>query len=305
MNVLFSSDNNYAQHLGVAIYSLLCNNHDESQVVVYVVDNDIQPENIFRLKEVVSVFTNASIEFIPFAKWKDSLHLNLGWPISLSSYARLFVASMLPMYVDKVIYLDCDMIITASLHELWNYNLGDNIIAAVQDAVSDRIKNAVGLRSEDLYFNAGMLLIDLKSWRAKQYEKKCIDFISNHNGQVTHHDQGVLNGVFRNVWTRLPIKYNVMTIHYFFNLRQINKYFENHSDFYSKDEIEEAKKTPAILHFTPSFTTRPWVKSCKHPKKQYYWQMLSNTPWLESVPEKDLSSIAVRFINWRYRKLPF
>lgn len=305
MNILFSSDNNYAQHLGVAIYSLLNNNREESEIAVYVVDNDIFPDNRSRLKEIIACFQNASIVFIPFTKWKDSLHLNMGWPISLSSYARLFVASMLPIDVEKVLYLDCDMIITASLQDLWNYDLKGNVIAAVQDAVGDRIKNAVGLLQEESYFNAGMLLIDLKSWRENQCEKKCIGFIVENHGQVTHHDQGVLNGVFRNEWTRLPVKYNVMTIHYFFNLRQINKYFENHSEFYTTEEIEEAKRTPTILHFTPSFTTRPWVASCKHPMRKLYWDYLHYTPWRSASPQKDEDKWTVKLINWRYRTLPY
>ena len=90
MNILFSSDDNYARHLGVAIYSLLSHNTSIPQIRIYVIDNNISPDNIKKLNQVISSFRNAEMILIPFKKWADSLHLNMMWPISLSSYARLF-----------------------------------------------------------------------------------------------------------------------------------------------------------------------------------------------------------------------
>ena len=305
MNILFSSDNNYAQHLGVAIYSLLSHNQDAEAVHIYIVDNGISEDNVNRLNEMAKAFSNAEVTYISFQKWKDALELDMSWPIALSAYARLFVASMLPASVDRVLYLDCDMIVNDSLSLLWNFDMKGQTIAAIQDAVGDSVKSAVGLQTQELYFNSGMLLIDLEAWRKNNCEQKCLDFIQKRKGRVTHHDQGVLNGVFRNAWTRLPLKYNVMTIHYIFNLNKINKYFKNHAEFYDENEIMDAKINPAIIHFTPSFTTRPWVKTCKHPLRSFYWENLAKTPWEKTVPECDNNKWIVRFINWRYRTLPF
>lgn len=305
MNVLFSSDNNYAQHLGVAIYSLLSNNCEEDEITLYIVDNEIQQENKNRLEEIVSVFANATIFFVSFSKWKKTLQLDMSWPIALSAYARLFVASLLPLSVKKLLYLDCDVVITSTLHQLWCTEMNGKVIAAVQDTVSDEVKVSVGIQSDERYFNSGVLLIDLESWRKDKCEQKCLDFINERNGRVIHHDQGVLNGVFHNSWIQLPIKYNVMTIHYFFDLRKINKYFQNHSAFYTETEIAEAKNRPAILHFTPSFTSRPWYESCKHPFRNLYWDNLVLTPWREYTPQKDQDKWIVKLINWRYRNLPY
>ena len=81
------------------------------------------------------------------------------------------------------------------------------------------------------------------------------------------------------------------------------KYFKDHSNFYLYDDIENAKLHPAILHYVPSFTTRPWVSNCKHPKKNLYWNIISKTPWIDAKPEKDKSKWYVKLINFRYRKL--
>lgn len=302
MNVLFSSDNNYAQHLGVAMYSLLDKNREAKSISIFIVDNGIKEENKLKLKSVVDGFTNANICFISFDIWKQKLHLNLLWPISLSSYARLFMASMLPVNVEKVIYLDCDMIVCDSLAELWNTDMHGCVVAAVQDYQSDVPKLKIGLHPSDAYFNAGMLLVDLKAWRDQSCEEKCLKFIEDHEGNVFHHDQGVLNGVFRGTWYRLPIRYNLMTINFFVKTNRLKVFCKDNSlESYSENEIIEAKSHPCILHFTPSLTTRPWVKTCKHPLRYLYWDNLAKTPWKDALPEEDRNKWYVRVINWWYR----
>lgn len=305
LNVLFSSDDNYAQHLGAAMYSLLENNADFDQVQVFIVDNDIRPDSKEKLETVAAQFSNACIQWIAFSEWKKRLNLDMAWDISLSSYARLFVADMLPETVDRVVYLDCDMIVCRSLRELWETNLDGCVLGAVQDFISDRMKTAVGVTPTQAYFNAGMLLIDLAAWRAQSIEQECLQFIEDHKGKVIHHDQGVINGVLGRTIRRLPLQYNVMTIHYIFDRRKLCKYFDDHAEFYSVTEVEEAKLEPTILHYTPSFTSRPWVRNCKHPLKNLYWQMVGKTSWGGAKPEKDRAKWYVRLINWRFRKLPY
>lgn len=302
MNVLFSSDDNYAQHLGVAMYSLLDKNREMAGISIYIVDNGITEDNRQKLKTVITEFSNASIHFILFDSWKQKLHLNLLWPISLSSYARLFMASMLPADVDKVLYLDCDMIVCDSLAELWDTDLHGCVIAAVQDYQSDVPKLKIGLQSTDAYFNAGLLLVDLKAWREQSCEERCLKFIENHEGNVFHHDQGVLNGVYCRAWYRLPIRYNMMTLNYFIGPRKIKTFCkETSSKGYLDSEIIEGKVHPSILHFTPSLTTRPWVKTCKHPLRHLYWGNLAKTPWKDALPEADRNKWYVKIINWWYR----
>ncbi|MGN0468826.1 MAG: glycosyltransferase family 8 protein [Acutalibacteraceae bacterium] len=305
LRVVFSSDDNYARHMGAAIYSLLEHNGSFEKIRLYIIENEISAENKNKLEALVSGFENAEIIWFDFKKWLGLLKLNLAWNISLSSYARLFVSDMVEEDAEKVLYLDCDMIIQKSLKELWNVDMGEKTVAAVQDAVSDNIKNAVGMKPEEKYFNAGMLLINMKKWRENDTQNRCIDFINAHGGNVIHHDQGVLNGVLKDEKIILPLQYNVMTIHYVFDKGQINKYYKNSAEYYSEEEIENAKKDPVILHYTPSFTSRPWVKGCKHPLKQLYRQALEKTPWAGAKEEKDTSKLPVKLINFRYRHFPF
>lgn len=303
MNILFSSDNNYVRHLGVAIYSLLSNNSKFDNIRIFVVQDNIDPENLQNLQKIVGQFNNAELVFIPYKHWSDRLHLNMSWPISMSAYARLFIGDMLPSSIDKVLYLDSDMLINDDLSEIWNANLGDKIVGAVQDQVPDTVKFAVGLSSTDMYFNSGLLLINLAKWRKEKIGEKSMSFLDLHHGNVIHHDQGTLNGLLKNKWHRLPLKYNVMTVHYFMSLKKIRKYYKDISDFYDEKEIAEAKNNPAIIHYTPSFTSHPWEENCAHPLRHLYFEVLQYTPWSSYPIEKVNLVWYVKVINWIYRNL--
>lgn len=304
LNVIYSSDDNYAQHMGVSICSLFRVNETFDQIHIYVIDNGISKENRNKLDRLVADYANRCIHFIPFEPWRDKLQLNMQWGISLSSYARLFVASMLPEDIERVLYLDCDMIVCQDLHTLWGCELEGAILGAVQDSVNPRTKTSVGMLENEPYFNAGMLLIDLKKWRNEKVELQCLNFIERKSGSVTHHDQGVLNGVLRGRIFRLPLKNNVMTIHYIYSRTRALKYFHEQAEFYTEREIAEAKIHPTILHFTPSFTCRPWIKGCRHPMKNIYWKTLECSPWRGSKPQKNQIKWYIRLVEWRYRVLP-
>ena len=304
MNILFSSDDNYARHLGVALISLLQHNRDVEKVRVYVINNRISISNIGKLHSVVDGYDNAEISFIPFESYEQPLHLHLAWPISLSSYARLFVGEMSPTSVDRVIYLDCDVVVGGALSALWNTDLHGKCLGAIQDTIPSRTKIAVGLAPQQPYFNAGVLLIDLNRWREQGIGKQCLDFIEAYRGRVTHHDQGVLNGVFKNQWVRLPLRYNVMTVHYMLSQSNIKKYYNDEATYYDASETKEAIQNPQILHYTPSFTSRPWEEHCCHPMKERYIQVLGTSPWNGSPLIKDNNPWYVRMINLRYRLFP-
>ncbi len=304
MNILFSSDDNYARHLGVAIYSILLYNKDVEEICFYVVNNHIKTENLDKLETIVKGNKNANITFISFEDFEKDLHLILAWPISLSSYARLFVGEMLPKEIDKVLYLDCDIVVNGSLSDLWNTDLEDYCLGAIQDIIPSKTKKAVGVLPHQRYFNAGVLLIDLKQWRMEAIGKKCLDFIGSHQGCVAHHDQGVLNGVLNGQWKRLPLKYNVMTIHYMMSQSKIRKYYNDETSYYDNLEVNEAIGNPSVVHFTPSFTARPWEKHCHHPLRNMYINLLCYTPWYGCTLDKDHNPWYVTFINMCYRVFP-
>lgn len=302
--VVYSSDDNYAQHTGVSIVSLLDNNKHFTSIRIYVIDNEISECNKTKLRNIIR-FYKREIIFIDFNTYKSILKLNMEWEISISSYARLFISSMLPDNIDKVLYFDCDTIIVNKLDELWSLNIDNYYIAAVQDTISNSVKSSIGLTKKYKYINAGMLLINLKLWREENIQEEFMKFIDKHNGNVIHHDQGVLNGVLHSNIKIISPKFNLMSIYYMMKRSDIIEYYNIEDEFYSEKEIIEAINSVVYIHFTPSFTTRPWVKKCKHPRKKEYFKYMELSPWKDYKVIKDNSEIKIKFINYLYSNLPF
>lgn len=302
LNIVYSTDNNYAQHTGVSICSLLENNKQFDTINIYIIENNISNENKEKINKIVYRYRR-NIKYIDFKKCKDKLNLNMEWKISLSSYARLFIASLLPKNVEKVLYYDCDTVIVDSLDEIWNINIDEYYIAAVQDTVKNSTKTAVGIDKKYKYINSGMLLINLKKWREEKVEEKFLTFIKEHNGNVIHHDQGVINGVLYKKIKIISPRFNLMTVYYTMTREEMFKYYGMEGKFYSELEIKEAIDKVVYIHYTPGFTSRPWIKGCKHPRKDEYWKYLKMTPWSDYKAIKDNSKIQVKVINFLYRNL--
>ena len=122
MQIVYSSDDNYAQHMGASVYSLLSHNAD-LEIIIYVIDNGISSDNKEKLRQIIKQFPLSQLRWIDFSGWSKKLTLNMQWSISLSSYGRLFIGSMLPENISRCLYLDCDMIICDRINELWNWNM--------------------------------------------------------------------------------------------------------------------------------------------------------------------------------------
>ena len=96
-----------------------------------------------------------------------------------------------------------------------------------------------------------------------------MNFILKFDGKVPHLDQGVINGTIKNRLI-LPLKYNVQsTIFSFKKYSDMLRFFSMKS-FYDESEVKEAKRNPAIIHYTSFFLQRPWFNFCLHPQRDKF-----------------------------------
>ncbi len=285
MNVVYSSSDSFSPVAGVSILSLLYNNKDAEQINIYMIDNNISKENKQRFSQMVANY-GRHIVFIP----KPDLNKQAGIEIevgrwNISTFFRLFLCTILPKDVDRCLYLDCDTVIQHSLKELWEMDLGDKIVGAVDDCRSDRYKTELGLTTDSTYTNNGVLLIDLKSWRKMDVEKDFFEFIVAHNGNITYVDQGVLNGVLakKNLVKVIHTKYDAMTIFFDFNYKDLLK-VRKPEHHLSEQEYTEAITDPYIIHYTACFLsgTRPWNKKNNHPFRSDYLKYKEMSPWKDT-----------------------
>ncbi len=308
MNIVFSSDDNYAPFLGIAIISLLeSNNRNEEKrykepIVFYILDMNISKRNKTLIDKIVHQH-NCQINYLDTIEIHDYLENKVKLAVrSLATYYRLFLPTLLPQNINKVIYMDCDSIINSSLKELWEEDVEGYDIAGVLDVISVDKKMSVGLNPTDSYVNAGMLLINLKQWRSVNMEQQMMNFINMHDGKVIYHDQGTINGVCLKKKVIHP-KFNAMTPIFVLNRRQILDY-HSLDDYYSDIELKEAKSNPIFCHLTPYFTDRPWVKGNHHPLTKLYNSYQKQTPW-KNVQFTKPSKTLEPWVKWLFWLAPY
>ena len=300
MHLAFSSDNNYVPYLKTSILSAFLNNL-ESEVNIHILSNKIDDKNKLELESLIK-----SPHHHVFFYESSDIRQRLGnlevRTIALSSYSRLFLAEILSTEIEKVIYMDCDALILSSLDELWNINIDDYDIAGVEDVVNVKFKTLLNIPINYAYVNAGMLVFNLKKIREENTLDKIKKFINNYEGEIPHHDQGIINYMFHKSCKVLHPKYNCMTPFFYLSSQQIVEFYHT-TKYYDDESLKEAIENPVFVHFTPFFITRPWIKDCEHPLGKtyldYYYKIEGN------VLKEDKRSQKFKIISKMYKILPF
>lgn len=137
MNIVYHASDSFAKVTGTSIVSIFENNKDIDEINVYVIEKNFTEDNKKKMEQLADKY-NRRIIFIPMPDINKSEHLHLKkikekW--IFDSYCRLFLDKLLPEEVEKVLYLDGDVLNTGSLKELWSLDMGESSAAAVIDCL--------------------------------------------------------------------------------------------------------------------------------------------------------------------------
>lgn len=280
ISLVLSCDDNFAQHAGVLMESVLSNAKHRERLHFYLMDGGISERKRLFLSEIVEGH-GAQLSYLKIdeAAFKG---IYLSFQYTLATYYRLCTGELLPQSVDRCIYLDCDMVCCADIEALWEESLDGFAIGAVIDhgmMVADKRwkekKKELGFDDSDQYFNAGLLLIDLKQWRSRGLDKKAMDMAHGHD--FKNHDQDILNVLFQKSWKVLNSKWNCMPAVYGFN----GRLFRRRREF---SDIVSARKNPGILHFAGRY--KPWEYPERKGFSDSYYKNLNKTPFAEIFQPK-------------------
>ncbi len=214
--IFFSTDDNYIPYLDVAISSLIANASKEFTYRIVVLHTGLNQENINLVNR--NECDNFIIDFVDISrdvenikdKFKNVYHF------SIVTYYRLFIASLFPQY-DKILYIDCDLIVLGDISKLYHTDLEDNILGGVIDQFVSTTEEfrlyaerAVGV-NPDTYINAGVLVINLAEFRKQKIEEKFVDLITSYDFDLLDPDQAYLNflckdkiHLLQNGWNKAP-----------------------------------------------------------------------------------------------------
>lgn len=278
INILYCTDDNYSMITGISIISLLENNCGRN-ITIHVIMDNVSGINKDRLLEIGYRY-NVTIKQYEMPDWNSILSVDIDVQMwSLSAFSRLFINKVITEPVDRILYLDCDIMVTDDISDFYiNTDLKDYWAAGVQDCLSIFKCNA-GFKSYDKYYNSGVLLLNEVLIRKDGVEQMFADYIQKLNGKVPYADQTVINAVMAGHIKDVHPRYNVMTPLFVFaydNMALMNDY----SNYYAKKEINDAIHNPALVHFTNGcYVGRPWHKGCLHPLTSEYIRYKSISSW--------------------------
>lgn len=306
INILLSSDDNYAPLTGVLIQSLLQNNmNDFDEFAIFILDGGISEKSRNKIKQICNSFKNINLEFITYDNIEDIVGINMTTSISFTSYARLFAASLLPNDIDKILYLDVDGIVNGSLKTLYAKDIHNYYVAAVEDMGPEYINQFLGLSKDTPHYNAGFLLINLKKWRKDNLEKKFINCIIEHDGKVYHNDQGIINLVCKDNILKLPPEYNILSPFFEVGYDKLLKFY-GVSSYYTKEITENAIENPIFIHLTQFVNGRPWFTNAKkHPLRELFDYYVNLTPFKDEIYTKDKRGFYGKFLSLSYKIFPY
>jgi lipopolysaccharide biosynthesis glycosyltransferase len=276
--VLMCVNARYVQHAAVCLVSLLENNRDSSFDVV-LVSTDKLTDEATKLFRSVAPYRNCALSI----RYFDKL-LSVGLPVtaqhySIDNYTRLWVSEFFSDDVEKILYLDSDMVIVGDIGELWNTDISEWVIGAVSIPGSNRCA-PLGIPERYGYFNSGVLLVNLQRWRTERVLDRLLAYIATNSEKIVDVDQDVLNACLYD--RRLPLAYVWNVISPFF--------IDYYSLGISAGELRQIRRSARIIHFNG--ISKPWSYMCRHPRRQEYWKYLNKTEW-RGYCEEDRNAL-----NW-------
>lgn len=200
MNILLAFNSNYYMPALVLLKSLLVNNQWCREIRIYVLYSDLKPGEIRRFSQVAEESGIAKAIFLPVETdtFQDA-PLHLKW-ISRETYYRLLAQEMLPESVERVLYLDVDMIVMGSLEEFYHQDFEGKLLVACNryglGGVDPKRLEQLTLPRDTIYFNAGTLLYDLAGQRQQIDPNILYEYPVLFYQQLKYGDQDVLNAVF-------------------------------------------------------------------------------------------------------------
>ncbi|MBQ8291481.1 MAG: glycosyltransferase family 8 protein [Clostridia bacterium] len=246
--IFYASDDTYLPYLAVSLSSLKKNANKAFRYEIYVLHTGVQEENERRVKTYQD--ENFVIRFVDVSERLEEVKrsLQLRDYYTGATYYRIFIAEMFPQY-DKALYLDGDTVILGDIAKLYNVPLNDNLVGAVTDGVVSSTavfqaytREVLGIES-NRYFNAGVLVMNLKKFREENFYEKFRNLLLEYKFSVAQ-DQDYLNVLCKDRVRYLSSTWNTMPIG------------------------GEKRKLPALIHY--NLTAKPW-RYASIPYAKYFW----------------------------------
>ena len=291
--VCFSIDDSYIPQLSTIINSLIENSNDKYLYEIFVINTNVSTSNKNIIKQQEK--NNIKIKFIDIDKYIQNIYKYNFYTykyFTISTYLRFFIPEIFKNF-DKILYLDTDMIILNDVSLLYKIDITNYVMAASRDlgtithmynerykddiddnSMTMYLKSKIGLEKPYDYFQAGVILFNIKEAIKFNLTVKCINKSKEIKNPIFV-DQDILNSVcyghvkfFENSWD--------FDSSFYIN----NKYPQEKLPINLYLSLENAYKNPNIIHYCGE--NKPW-KYTNQEKSYFWWKYARNTPFYEDI----------------------
>jgi lipopolysaccharide biosynthesis glycosyltransferase len=269
-----AADGGYALPLAVTLRSAAARLDAACELSVYAVDAGLSPDERTRIAQ--SLGGRAELRWVEPQRAAFA-GVPLWGRMPIATYDKLAIARWIPQSIERVLWLDADLLVLADLAELWRLDVGEAVLAATQDGRVPTVDARFGVRpylscglvAGAKYFNAGVMLIDLTRWRAADVERRALDYLKRHRERVYFWDQEALNAVLAAAWHELDREWNWSPATGCAQLTRV-----------------AAAGGPRIVHFSGNL--KPWRYPGKGLPHDLYYDDLDRTAWAGWRPAPSL-----------------
>ena len=275
IHIACCSNEKLAPMFGVVVTSVGINVTSDD-VMMYLVHNGLKDNTVKRLKKIADRynvglrFLEIDLEILKDCPTNEKIHYG-----NIMMYARLLLSSMLPD-LDKVIYLDCDLVVCKDLKSLWKTDVNDMAVAMAPDLLYQDKATLRRLGINNYYLNSGVIVMNLDYWRKHDVQNRLLSYIVDKGNELIYNDQDALNAILQDERRQLPVKYNVTPY-----------YFKRNLDNYPKEmheEIRDARIDPVVFHYLGP--VKPWSLGCYLPGKQLFKKYQKASGWRHCTIKK-------------------
>lgn len=262
MNILVTLDSNYIEQLAVMLTSLIKSNSG-IKFNVYVAHSSMDEDDFNLIKSSVTDACNIINVKIPENMFDDAPTTDR-YPKEM--YYRIFAAQFLPLSLDRILYLDPDLVIINSIEDMYGMDLGNNFFAAASH-VDKSLKKINEIRldmpEDSTYINSGVMLLNLPQLRKNQKIQEVYDYIEEKKMFFVLPDQDVLNGVYGDKTVPLDaLIYNLSD-------RFLTLYNANPKNLGSRKDMRWIAHNTSIIHYCGR--NKPWKSNYRGDLGFFYY----------------------------------
>ena len=264
MNILVTLNRGYLYQLCVMLSTLFRADPEES-FDIYVMNTALDENDFNAVKERLDFKKYRLIDVkTPENEFSDA-PVTDRYPKEM--YFRIFAAKYLPKELDRILYLDPDIVVNASLRELYGIDLDGYFYAAashVKEVMRKINEIRLGMEEEGPYINSGVMLMNLTLLREKQSEAEVYDYIRKNEKLLILPDQDVISGLYSDmIYPLEPLKYNMT----------------ERLMIYHRLTPENVKCISAIIHYIGR--NKPWKDSYIGRLGVFYEEAAKNIPKID------------------------